>query len=93
MSLMTDVGEKVDSDFFKARRVLNMAFVMFGKEIFVVTVLVECDLGFWGHLCPHFREFIDETVGRVDTGDRREGREWITLGMWHYSSSVKLVFP
>lgn len=45
MSLLTEVGERITSDFFKARGVLSVTFVDVKGGNSVFTALAECGLG------------------------------------------------
>lgn len=73
MSLLTEVGERVSSDFFKAGG--GVGRVMLREEILYSLHLLSVALGCWGHLCLCVREFTDKAVGRVDTEGGRHKAE------------------
>lgn len=68
MSLLTEVGERISSDFFKVRGVLR-------EEILYSLHLLSVAWGCWGYLCLCVKEFIDKAVGRVDTEGGRHKAE------------------
>lgn len=71
MSLLTEVGERISSDFFKA----GLGGGDVREEILYSLHLLSVAWGCWGHLCLCMREFIDKAVGRVDTEGGRHKAE------------------